>query len=90
MHRLDLGLYSHPKDLGGGGGGGGGSGVRTHVKSKGKSPPPAERQRHNGELHGDERKNVDSGRQTEDWQTDRRLKQRLPQRQRDGGRAWWR
>ena len=31
MHRLDLGLYSHPKEFGG-------NGVRTHVNSKGKIP----------------------------------------------------
>ena len=31
VHRLDLGLYSHPKEFGG-------SGVRTHVNSKGKPP----------------------------------------------------
>ena len=31
VHRLDLGLYSHPKELGG-------NGVRTHVNSRGKSP----------------------------------------------------
>ena len=35
VHRLDLGLYSHPKELGGGGG----EGVRTHVNSKGKKIP---------------------------------------------------
>ena len=29
VHRLDLGLYSHPKEIWG-------NGVRTHVKSKGK------------------------------------------------------
>ena len=31
VHRLDLGLYSHPKEFGG-------NGVRTHVNSKGKIP----------------------------------------------------
>ena len=31
MHKLDLGLYSHPKEFGG-------NGVRTHVNSKGKNP----------------------------------------------------
>ena len=31
MHRLDLGLYSHPKEFWG-------NGVRTHVNSKGKNP----------------------------------------------------
>ena len=31
MHRLDLGLYSHPKEFLG-------SGVRTHVNSKKRSP----------------------------------------------------
>ena len=31
MHRLDLGLHSHPKEFGG-------NGVRTHVNSKGKFP----------------------------------------------------
>ena len=36
VHRLDLGLYSHPKELGGEGGGGGGA--RSHVSSKGKLP----------------------------------------------------
>ena len=30
-HRLDLGLYSHPKDFLG-------NGVRTHVNSEGKIP----------------------------------------------------
>ena len=38
MHRLNLGIYSHPKE------GcffwGGGVGVRTHVNSKGKFPLP--------------------------------------------------
>ena len=33
-YRLDLGLYSHRKELGGGGG----NGVRTHVNSKEKIP----------------------------------------------------
>ena len=33
MHRLDLGLYSHPKEFGG-------NGVRTHVNSKRKFPLP--------------------------------------------------
>ena len=33
VHRLDLGLYSNLKELGG-------NGVRSHVNSKGKSPPP--------------------------------------------------
>ena len=33
IHRLDLGLYSHPKEFWG-------SGVRTHVSSKGKIPLP--------------------------------------------------
>ena len=32
VHRLDLGLYSHPKGFWG-------NGVRAHVKSKGKNPP---------------------------------------------------
>ena len=32
VHRLDLGLYSHPKELWG-------NGVRSHVKSKGKKSP---------------------------------------------------
>ena len=40
VHRLDLGLYSHPKELEGEGGGGGGGRVRTHVNSQGKSPLP--------------------------------------------------
>ena len=31
VHRLDLGLYSHPKEFWG-------NGVRTHVKSKGQNP----------------------------------------------------
>ena len=31
MHRVDLGLYSHPKEVWG-------NGVRTHVNSKGKNP----------------------------------------------------
>ena len=31
VHRLDLGLYSHPKEFVG-------NGVRTHVNSKGKIP----------------------------------------------------
>ena len=31
VHRLDLGLYSHPKEFGG-------NGIRNHVKSKGKIP----------------------------------------------------
>ena len=31
LHRLDLGLYSHPKELGG-------NGVRNHVNSKGIIP----------------------------------------------------
>ena len=31
VHRLDLGLYSHPKEILG-------NGVRTHVNSKGKIP----------------------------------------------------
>ena len=31
VHRLDLGLYSHPKEFWG-------NGVRTHVNSKGKFP----------------------------------------------------
>ena len=31
VHRLDLGLYSHPKEFGG-------NGVRNHVNSKGKVP----------------------------------------------------
>ena len=31
VHRLDIDLYSHPKDFGG-------NGVRTHVNSKGKIP----------------------------------------------------
>ena len=31
VHRLDLGLYSYPKEFWG-------NGVRSHVKSKGKSP----------------------------------------------------
>ena len=31
VHRLDLGLYSHPKEFWG-------NGVRTHVNSRGKSP----------------------------------------------------
>ena len=31
VHRLDLGLYSHPKEFWG-------NGVRTHVNSKGKIP----------------------------------------------------
>ena len=35
VQRLDLGLYSHRKELGEGGGG---DGVRTHVNSKGKIP----------------------------------------------------
>ena len=50
MHRLDLGLYSHPKEflfvclllllffLGGMGGGGGGGGVRTRINSEEKIP----------------------------------------------------
>ena len=41
VHRLDIGLYSHPKEFlkgEGAGGGGGGGGVRTHVNSKGKMP----------------------------------------------------
>ena len=38
VHRLDLGLYSHPKDWWERGGGGGGDGVRNHVSSKGKIP----------------------------------------------------
>ena len=45
MYRLDLGLYSHPKEVClfvcfffGGGGGGSGVGVRIHVNSKGKIP----------------------------------------------------
>ena len=33
MHRLDLGLYSHPKEFSG-------NGVKTHVNSKGKIPLP--------------------------------------------------
>ena len=33
MQRLDLGLYSHPKEFGG-------NGVRTHVNSKGKKILP--------------------------------------------------
>ena len=33
VHRLDLGLYSHPKEFWG-------NGVRTHVSSKGKIPSP--------------------------------------------------
>ena len=33
VHRLDLGLYSHPKEFWG-------NGVRTHVNSKGIIPPP--------------------------------------------------
>ena len=36
MHGLDLGLYSHLRELAGGRGGG--DGVRTHVNSKGKVP----------------------------------------------------
>ena len=41
VHRLDLGLFPHPKKcvcVWGGGGGGEGNGVRTHVNSKGKIP----------------------------------------------------
>ena len=33
VHRLDLGLYSHPKELWG-------NGARTHVNSKGNTPLP--------------------------------------------------
>ena len=36
MHRLDLGLYSHPKEFLG-------NGVRTHVNSKGKKNPLPEK-----------------------------------------------
>ena len=35
LHRLDLGLYSHPKEFWG-------NGVRTHVNSKGKIPSTRE------------------------------------------------
>ena len=40
VHRLDLGLYSHPKEFeaSGGGVGGGRDKVITHVNSKGKIP----------------------------------------------------
>ena len=39
VHRLDLGIYSLPKEVfGSGGGGGGRGGVRTHVNSKRKIP----------------------------------------------------
>ena len=31
VHRLDLGLYSHPKEFGG-------NGDKTHVNTKGKNP----------------------------------------------------
>ena len=48
MHRLDLGLYSHPKEFWG-------DGVRTHVGSKGKIPStgkfsPEEDRSHNVAL----------------------------------------
>ena len=36
VHRLDLGLYSHPKEFWG-------NGVRTHVNSKGKIPSPGKK-----------------------------------------------
>ena len=39
VHRLDLGLHSHPKELEGWGGGRA-DGVRTHVNTKGKIPSP--------------------------------------------------
>ena len=39
MHRLDLSLYSHPKEFFG-------NGVRTHVNSKGKLPSCLESQHH--------------------------------------------
>ena len=40
VHRLDLGLYSHPKEFWGGGGEGGGrNGVRTYVNFKIKKTP---------------------------------------------------
>ena len=38
MRRLNLGLYSHPKELGG-------NGIRTYVNSKGKKSPLPEAQR---------------------------------------------
>ena len=54
MHRLDLGLYSHPKEffffffffLGGGGGeGGGGMEPETMLSPRGKSPLPEAQRR---------------------------------------------
>ena len=43
VHRQDIVLYSHPKELGGGGGDG--NGVRTHVDSKGNFPLPKAQRR---------------------------------------------
>ena len=46
VHRLDLGLYSHPKELGGGG-----VGVRTHVNSKGKLPSTGKKSSEEDQTH---------------------------------------
>ena len=45
VHRLHLGLYSHPKEFGG-------NGVRTHVKSKGEIPSTGGKKKKKKKLRG--------------------------------------